>query len=112
MKKIEAIIRLSSFDSVRSQLASIGVNFFTLIEVKGYGLQKGAKMVYRGSVYDSSYIARLQLDILATNEMVDKIIDTIVKAAYTGEIGDGKITVLDVNSITRIRTSETGASAI
>lgn len=112
MKKIEAIIRLSSFDAVRSKLATIGVNFFTLKDVKGYGLQKGEKMVYRGSVYDSSYIARLQLDILATNEMVDKIVDAIVSAAYTGEIGDGKITVFDVQSITRIRTSETGASAI
>jgi nitrogen regulatory protein PII len=62
MKKIEAIIRLSSFDKVRDALANIGVNFFTLKDVKGFGLQRGEKFIYRGSVYDSDYIARLQLD--------------------------------------------------
>ncbi len=112
MKKIEAIIRLSRFEAIRDALASIGVNFFTLKEVKGFGLQKGEKMVYRGSVYDSDYIARLQLDILTTNEMVDEIIGKILEAGRTGEVGDGKIVVLDVASVTRIRTSESGAHAI
>lgn len=112
MKKIEAIIRLSRFDKVRDALADIGVRFFTLKDVKGFGLQKGEKMIYRGSVYDADYIARLQLDILTTNEMVDAIIKAIASAGRTGEVGDGKITVLEVNDVLRIRTGETAAQAI
>ncbi len=112
MKKIEAIIRLSRFESVRDALAEMGVRFFTLKEVKGFGLQKGEQLTYRGSVYDATYIGRLQLDILTTTEKVDEIIETIIKAGRTGEIGDGKITVIDVQEVTRIRTSETGAAAI
>lgn len=112
MKKIEAIIRLSMFDKVRDALADIGVRFFTLKEVKGYGLQRSVKMVYRGSSYDADYIARLQLDILTTNEKVEEIVETISESARTGEVGDGKITVYDVNQVIRIRTQETGAEAI
>jgi nitrogen regulatory protein PII len=112
MKKIEAIIRLSRFDAIRDALAKIGVNFFTLKDVKGFGLQKGEKLVYRGSVYDSDYIARLQLDILCESDKVDEIIDTIVRAGRTGEVGDGKIMVYDIASVTRIRTGEIDASAI
>jgi len=112
MKKIEAIIRLSRFEKVRDALAEIGVNFFTLKDVKGFGLQKGEKIVYRGSSFDSDYIARLQLDILTTDEMVDHIIEAIISSGRTGEVGDGKIVVFDVQSVTRIRTAETGAEAI
>jgi len=112
MKKIEAIIRLSRFDAIRDALAKIGVNFFTLQEVKGFGLQKGEKLVYRGSVYDADYIARLQLDILTTDEKVNQIVSTIQEAGCTGEIGDGKIVVLDVQQIVRIRTAEKGAEAL
>lgn len=112
MKKIEAIIRLSRFDAVRDALANVGVNFFTLKDVKGFGLQKGEKLIYRGSVYDSSFIARLQLDILCTNEKVDAIINAILGAGKTGEVGDGKIAVMDLQSVTRIRTGEVGAEAI
>ena len=97
MKKIEAIIRLSRFDAVRDALADIGVKFFTLKDVKGFGLQRGEKRVYRGSVYDATFIARLQLDVLTENDKVDAIIDAIVTAGRTGEVGDGKITVLDVH---------------
>jgi nitrogen regulatory protein PII len=112
MKKIEAIIRLSRFDAVRDALAEIGVRFFTLKDVKGFGLQKGAKMVYRGSSYDADYIARLQLDILANDEMLEPIVNAISKSARTGEVGDGKIIVYDVQQVVRIRTAETGAEAI
>ena len=112
MKRIEAIIRLSCFDKIRDALALIGVNFFTLQEVKGFGLQKGKQMMYRGSVYDSDFIPRLQLDILAQENMVDQIVDTIVSAGRTGEIGDGKIIVLDVEQVVRIRTGELNAEAI
>lgn len=112
MKKIEAIIRLSRFERVREALAEIGVRFFTMKEVKGFGLQKGEKLMYRGSVYDADYIARLQIDIVCTDDMVEEIIQTILRAGRTGEVGDGKVLVYDVQSVTRIRTAETGADAI
>lgn len=112
MKKIEAIVRLSRFDKVRDALADIGVRFFTLQDVKGFGLQKGEKMIYRGSVYDSDYIARLQLDILCDDHMAVPIVETITKAGRTGEVGDGKVMVFDVSHAVRIRTGEVGAQAI
>ena len=112
MKKIEAIVRLNRFDAVRDALAEIGVKFFTLKDVKGFGLQKGAKLVYRGSVYDSDYIPRLQLDILCTDDMADPIVEAILQAGRTGEVGDGKITIMDVQQVVRIRTGEVGAEAL
>lgn len=112
MKKIEAIIRLSRFDKIRDALALIGINFFTLQDVKGFGLQKGEKMVYRGSVYDADYIARLQIDILTTDDMVDAVVDAIISSGKTGEVGDGKIIVYDVQEVVRIRTGEKGFEAV
>jgi nitrogen regulatory protein PII len=112
MKKIEAIIRTQKFDSVRDALALIGVNFFTLKEVKGYGLQKGKTLKYRGSSYGSDYIARLQLDIITTAERVEEIMDTITVAGRTGNIGDGKIIVFDIETTIRIRNGEKGPKAI
>ena len=112
MKKIEAIIRLSRFESVRDALAAIDVNFFTLTEVKGFGLQRGEQLTYRGSVYDADYIARLQLDILAPATKVDAIVGAIQSAGKTGKVGDGKIIVYDVEGIVRIRTGERDESAI
>jgi len=111
MKKIEAIVRLSQFDSIRDALANIGVRFFTMKDVKGFGLQT-EKRVYRGSVYDADYIARLQIDILASDDKVDEIVSTIVNSGRTGKVGDGKITVVDIASATRIRTGETGSNAL
>ncbi|MDP4580973.1 MAG: P-II family nitrogen regulator [Saprospiraceae bacterium] len=112
MKKIEAIIRLSRFDKIRDALALIGINFFTLQDVKGFGLQKGEKMVYRGSVYDADYIARLQIDILTTDDMVDAVVDAIISSGKTGDVGDGKIIVYDVQEVVRIRTGEKGSEAV
>lgn len=112
MKKIEAIIRLSRFDKVRDALAEIGVRFFTLKDVKGFGLQKGEKLMYRGSIYDADYIARLQIDILTPSEKVDAIVAAIEGAGKTGEVGDGKIMVYDIESVTRIRTGEKDAEAL
>ena len=112
MKKIEAIVRLSRFDKVRDALAEIGVRFFTLNEVKGFGLQKGEQLTYRGSIYDADYIARLQLEILCTNDKVEAIVEAIVSAGRTGDVGDGKISVIPIDSVTRIRTGELNESAI
>lgn len=112
MKKIEAIIRLSRFESVRDALARIDVNFFTLTEVKGFGLQKGEQLTYRGSVYDADYIARLQLDILAPADKVEAIVEAISSSGRTGKVGDGKIIVYQLDGIERIRTGERDEAAI
>ncbi|WP_367390396.1 P-II family nitrogen regulator [Lewinella sp. LCG006] len=112
MKKIEAIVRLSRFERIRDALAEIGVNFFTLTEVKGFGLQKGEQLMYRGSVYDADYIARLRIDIFCNTDKVDEIINAIVSSGRTGEVGDGKIIVIDLEHVVRIRTFEIGAEAI
>ncbi|MEM1326127.1 MAG: P-II family nitrogen regulator [Bacteroidota bacterium] len=112
MKKIEAIVRLSRFDKVRDALANIGIRFFTMKQVNGFGLQQGGKRVYRGSIYDTDYIARLQIDILVADNQVDDIVAAIVTSGRTGEVGDGKVTVLNVDQVTRIRTGEQDDDAI
>ncbi|MEM8526109.1 MAG: P-II family nitrogen regulator [Bacteroidota bacterium] len=112
MKKIEAIVRLSRFDKVRDALANIGIRFFTMKEVNGFGLQKGEKRMYRGSIYDADYIARLQIDILVDDDRVEEILETIAEAGKTGETGDGKISVYDLDQVIRIRTGERGSDAI
>jgi nitrogen regulatory protein PII len=112
MKKIEAIVRTNKFEEIRTGLAEIGVPFFTLMEVKGYGLQKGEHITYRGSSFDSDFIPRLQIEIFSTDEKVDKIIETILEFGKTGEIGDGKIVVIDIESIYRIRTGEKDIQAV
>ncbi len=112
LKKIEAIIRSTKFEKVRSALAKVGVKFFTLIEVKGYGLQGGEKLVYRGHAYDTHYIGRLRLDIITPEEKVDEVVETILKSAHTGEIGDGKITIVGVDNVYRIRNGEKGLDAL
>lgn len=112
MKKVEAIIRSSKFEEVREALAGIGVNFLTFMEVKGFGKQKGEEVYYRGAVYDIGYIARMQLEILATDEQVDDIVACILDSAYTGETGDGKIIISDVERVVSIRTRTEGKDAI
>ncbi len=112
MKKVEAIIRSSKFEDVRDALGKIGIHFFTFMEVKGYGHQKGDHITYRGAAYDIGYIARLKLEILVSEEKLEHTIETICKAAQTGEIGDGKITVSNIEHVVRIRTGEKDAEAI
>lgn len=112
MKKIEAIIRLSRFEAIRDALAQIDVRFFTLTEVKGFGLQRGEKLTYRGSVYDADYIARLQLTILCAADKVEQITQTITEAGRTGKVGDGKIYITDLESVVRIRTGEKDERAV
>lgn len=112
MKKVEAIIRSSKFKQVREALLKAGVGFFTYWEVKGSGHQKGEHMVYRGTAYDIGYIARIQLEILVSEDKVEKVIETIIEAAKTGEMGDGKIVVSAVEHVRRIRTGETDHDAV
>ncbi len=112
MKKIEAVIRSSKFNDVRTALGEIGIKFFTFMEVKGYGLQKGAHVTYRGVAYDMGYIGRLKLEIFATDDKVDEIIGVIVSSGQTGEIGDGKVSVYPVERVVRIRTGEEDVDAL
>lgn len=112
MKKVEAIIRSSKFDDVKEALSEVGINFFTFTEVKGFGKQKGAHVVYRGAPYDVGYIARLALSILIEDNKLAKVVVAIKDAAHTGDIGDGKIIITDVMQVISIRTGQIDDSAI
>lgn len=112
MKKIQAIIRSSKFDDVKDALAAIHVDFFTFSEVKGFGKQKGEQVVYRGAIYDVGYIARMKLEIYTTDDRVDEIVKILLNAAKTGEIGDGKVIVIDVCEIWSIRLGTKNESAL
>ncbi len=112
MKKIEAIIRPFKIDDVREALSEVGVRGITLTEVKGYGRQKGHTEVYRGSEYQIDFLPKLKIEIIVPDKLVDRVIDTIVKSARTGQVGDGKIFIYDVIEAVRIRTEESGEDAI
>lgn len=112
MKKIEAIIRPFRLDDVREALSEIGVKGMTLTEVKGYGRQKGHTELYRGSEYQIDFLPKIRLEVVVTDKMMDKVIDTISKAAKTGQVGDGKIFVYNVEDVIRVRTGESGEEAL
>ena len=112
MKKIEAIIRPFRIDDVREALAEIGVKGMTLTEVKGYGRQKGHTELYRGSEYQIDFLPKIKLEVIVSDKLADKVVDTIIKAAKTGQVGDGKIFVYDLTETVRIRTGERGTIAI
>ena len=112
MKKIEAIIKRFKLDEVKQKLPSIGITGMTVSEVKGFGRQKGHTELYRGAEYTVDFLPKVKIEILATNEMAPKIIETIVESAQTGKIGDWKIFVSSVEEVIRIRTNERGEEAI
>ena len=112
MKIVSAIIKPFKLDDVRTALAEIGVNGLTVYEVKGFGRQKGHTELYRGAEYVVDYIPKMKLDIAVDDDQVDRVIDTIVESAKTGKIGDGKIFVTNLENVVRIRTSESGSSAL
>ena len=112
MKKIEAIVRSSKFDDVKDALANIHVDFFTFMEVKGFGKQKTEHIVYRGAVYDVGYIARMKLDIYSTDESYEEIVKIILNSAKTGEIGDGKVIVTDITEMWSVRLGTKDESAL
>lgn len=112
MKKIEAIIKPFKLDEVREALSEIGVMGMTATEVKGFGRQKGHTELYRGAEYIVDFLPKVKLDLLVSDEMSDKVVDTIVRIAHTGKIGDGKIFILNVEDAVRIRTGERGKKAI
>ncbi len=112
MKKIEAIIKPFKLDEVREALSDIGITGLTVTEVKGFGRQKGHTELYRGAEYVVDFLPKVKLELVVATTQVETAIDTIVKSARTGKIGDGKIFVTSVEQVVRIRTGETDEAAI
>ena len=112
MKKIEAVIKPFKLDEVREALSELGVNGLTVTEVKGFGRQKGHTELYRGAEYVVDFLPKIKIELVLTDEMVEPAMEAIIKAAHTGKIGDGKIFVSSIEQVVRIRTGETGESAV
>lgn len=112
MKKIEAIIKPFKLDEVKEALNEIGIKGITVSEVKGFGRQKGHTELYRGTEYVVDFLPKIKMEIVVKEELVAKVVETIVNAARTGRIGDGKVFVLSVDEVVRIRTGERGDEAI
>jgi len=112
MKIVMAIIKPFKLDEVRDALTAVGVSGLTVTEVKGYGRQKGHTEIYRGTEYAVSFLPKLKVEVAIAASQADKIVDTITAAAKTGQIGDGKIFVLNLDHAVRIRTGETDAAAL
>src|SRR5438552_9721988 len=112
MKKIEAVVKPFKLDEVREALAEVGATGLTVTEVKGFGRQKGHTELYRGAEYVVDFLPKVKLEIIVRDEQVTDVVETIEKAAKTGRIGDGKIFVLPIEEVVRIRTGERGGDAI
>ncbi len=112
MKQVTAIIKPFKLDEVREALAEVGVNGLTVTEVKGFGRQKGHTELYRGAEYVVDFLPKIRVEMVIADEMVEGVIEAVVKAARTGKIGDGKIFVSEVLQAIRIRTGETGDTAL
>ena len=112
MKRITAIIKPFKLDEVREALAEVGVQGLTVTEVKGFGRQKGHAELYRGAEYVVDFLPKVKIEIVVPDDAVETAIDSILKAAHTGKIGDGKIFVTAVEQVIRIRTGETGEAAV
>jgi nitrogen regulatory protein P-II 1 len=112
MIKIEAIIRHHKLEDVKTALSGAGVTGMTITEVRGFGRQKGHTETYRGTEYQVDFVPKIKVEIVIPESQLQSVVDVIVKSAQTGQIGDGKIFVSALKDVIRIRTSETGASAI
>ncbi|MBI3793436.1 MAG: P-II family nitrogen regulator [Nitrospinae bacterium] len=112
MKKITAIIKPFKLSDVKEKLIGIGVQGMTITEVKGFGRQKGHTELYRGTEYTIDFVPKTKLEVIVANETAEKVVDTIISAAYTGQIGDGKIFISSVDETIRIRTKERGKEAV
>jgi len=112
MKKIEAVIKPFKLDEVREALSDLGINGLTVTEVKGFGRQKGHTELYRGAEYVVDFLPKVKVEVILADDLVDRAIESIVNAARTGKIGDGKIFVTAVEQVVRIRTGETNEDAI
>ncbi len=112
MKRVEAVIKPFKLDEVREALSEVGITGMTVTEVKGFGRQKGHTELYRGAEYVVDFLPKVKLDVVVADDQVDVCIEAIVKAARTGNIGDGKVFVSDVQKVVRIRTGEEDAQAL
>jgi nitrogen regulatory protein P-II 1 len=112
MKKIEAVIKPFKMDDVREALSEVGVNGMTVTEVKGFGRQKGHTELYRGAEYNVDFLPKVKVELIVTDEQVERCIEAIMKTAQTGKIGDGKIFVYEVERVIRIRTGEENEDAV
>ena len=112
MKKIEAIVRHFKVEDVKNALTEKGVNGMTITEVRGFGRQKGHTEMYRGTEYTVDFVPKVKVEVVVDDPRLQMALDTIVKAAHTGQIGDGKIFVSDLTDVVRIRTGETGGDAL
>jgi nitrogen regulatory protein P-II 1 len=112
MKKIEAIIKPFKLEEVKEALAEVGVQGMTVTEVKGFGRQKGHTEIYRGSEYTVDFLPKVKIEIIVDKEQADHVAAVIVKSANTGKIGDGKVFISSIEQAIRIRTGETGSSAV
>jgi nitrogen regulatory protein P-II 1 len=112
MKKIEAIIRHFKLDDIKTALTEVGVEGMTITEVKGYGRQKGHTEMYRGNEYAIDFVPKVKMEVVVGEDIVKKVVDTIMSKAQTGQMGDGKIFISDLSEVIRIRTGETGGDAV
>jgi nitrogen regulatory protein P-II 2 len=112
MKLVTAIIKPFKLDEVREALSGIGVQGITVTEVKGFGRQKGHTELYRGAEYVVDFLPKVKIEAAISDDLLDRVIEAVEKAANTGKIGDGKIFVFDLEQVVRIRTGETGAQAL
>ena len=112
MKLVEAVIKPFKLDEVKDALMEIGIHGMTVTEVKGFGRQKGHKETYRGTEYTIEFVPKVKIEIGVADDQVQRVVETITRSAKTGSIGDGKIFVRDLSNVVRIRTGETGESAL
>ena len=112
MKKIEAVIKPFKLDDVREALTEIGITGMTVSEVKGFGRQKGHTEVYRGAEYAVDFLPKVKIELVLADDLVERAVETIVETARSGKIGDGKIFILPVEEVIRVRTGETAEAAV
>jgi len=112
MKKIEAIIRPFKLEDVKEALLEEGIRGLTITEVRGYGRQKGHKETYRGAEYEIEFVPKLKIEVVVDDDIVEKVIEAILKTAKTGQVGDGKIFISSIEDAIRIRTDESGIEAL
>lgn len=112
MKRVEAIIKPFKLEDVKEALGDIGIKGMTVIHAEGFGRQRGHTEIYRGAEYSIDFVPKVKIELIISDDMVDRVVKVIVKSAYTGKIGDGKIIISDIDEIVRIRTGETGEDAL
>jgi len=112
MKKVEAIIRHFKLEDVKNALTEQGVHGMTVTEVRGFGRQKGHTEMYRGTEYAVDFVPKVKIEVVVADALAQRVVDTIIRSAQTGQIGDGKVFVSDLSEVVRIRTGETGEDAL